>query len=161
MSHNAGSPKQASRCLRKVLRHIFSNSAKGSVRHSLFGKTRKPYPGSNAGRTERPNSRKRRLALLRRTAIPNRRPITIPSMAWGNISGQTWRLNNPVETRRPAFLICSISRLRFRKNGIGPCPCAINNSPACPQDSPALTSPPACWSYRPCGVISPTTLKTI
>ena len=135
--HNAGSPRRANRCLIRVLRHKVSNSAKGSVRHSRFGKTSTPDPGSNAGRTERPNSRKRRLARFRRTAVPNRRPITMPSMASENMSGQNWILKHPVETRRPTFLICSMSRLRFKKNGTGPCPCAMN-SPTCPTSPPSL-----------------------
>jgi len=129
-SHGMGSPKRASLSLCNVLRHMCSNSEKGSVRHSRFGNTRSALPGTNAGRTERPNSRKRRLARFRRTAVQNRRPITIPNMALGHMSGQTWRLNNPVETRRPNFLMCWISRLRFKKNVTGPCPCAMNNSPA-------------------------------
>lgn len=117
---HAGSPKRANRCLCNVLRHMFFSSAKGRVRHSRFGNTRNAYPGLNAGRTERPNSRKRRFARFRETAVPNRRPITIPIIASWDMSGQIWRLNNPVETRRPIFLMCWMSRLRFKKNGTGP-----------------------------------------
>lgn len=43
--------------------------------------------------------------------------------------GQIWRLNNPVETRRPFFLMCWISRLRFKKNGTTPCPAVMTNLP--------------------------------
>jgi hypothetical protein len=137
-SHNPGSPNWANRCLRKVLRHTCSNSAKGSVKHSRLGKTRIPYPGNKAGRTDRPISRKRRLARFRRTAVPNRRPITMPSIASENIPGQNCRLNHPVETRRPVFLIRSMSRLRLRKNDTGLCPCVMN-SPAC--QTPSVETP--------------------
>ena len=79
-----------------------------------------------------PFHEKRRLARFRRTAVPNRRPITMPSIASENIFGQNCRLNHPVETRRPVLLIRSMSELRLRKNDTGLCPCVMN-SPACPS----------------------------
>ncbi len=39
--------------------------------------------------------------------------------------GQIWRLKNPVETRRPFFLMSWISRLRFKKSGAHACPAVI------------------------------------
>ena len=43
--------------------------------------------------------------------------------------GQIWRLKNPVETRRPFFLMSWISRLRFKKSGAHARPAVI--TPAC------------------------------
>src|SRR5574340_1314922 len=97
--YGEGSPKRASRCLCNMPRHWLCNSAKGRIRQSRFGNTRNMFPGTNAVRTERPNSRNRRLARFRRTAVPKRRPITIPNIASPDVPGQIWRLNNPVETR--------------------------------------------------------------
>ena len=125
-----GSPKRANRCLSNVARHMFCNSTNGRFRHSRFGNTRKACPGTNTDRAARPSSRNRRFARFRRTAVPNRRPITIPIIASWDKPEQIWRLNNPVETRRPLFLMCWISRLRFKKNGTDFCPAVITNPPA-------------------------------
>lgn len=125
-----GSPKRANRCLCNVARHRLCNSTNDRFRHSRFGNTRNAFPGTNTDRAARPSSRNRRFARFRRTAVPNRRPITIPIMASWVMPGQIWRLNSPVETRRPFFLMCWISRLRFKKNGTDICPTAITNLPA-------------------------------
>jgi hypothetical protein len=113
-SHNPGSPNCANRCLRKVLRHTCSNSAKGSVKHSRLGKTRIPYPGNKAGRTERPISRKRRLARFRRTAVPNRRPITMPSITSENIPGQNCSRNAPALLFDTFNVTTSLEKKRHR-----------------------------------------------
>lgn len=65
--------------------------------------------------------------------------MTIPIMAsWGSMPGQIWRLNNPVETRRPFFLMSWISRLRFKKNGTALCPADITHLPVGHQPRPGL-----------------------
>lgn len=125
-----GSPKRANRCLSNVARHMLCNSTNDRLRHSRFGNTRNACPGTNTGLSARPSSRNRRFARFRRTAVPNRRPITIPIIASWDKPEQIWRLNSPVETRRPLFLMCWISRLRFKKNGTTRCPAVITNPPA-------------------------------
>ena len=125
-----GSPKRANRCLCNVARHTPCNSANDRFRQSRFGKTRNACPGTNAGRSARPSSRKSRFARFRRTAVPNRRPMTIPICVSWETPEQTWRLNSPVETRRPCFLMCWISPLRFKKNGADTCPAVITHLPA-------------------------------
>ena len=126
--HDEEAPERANRCLCNVLRHTLCSSTNGTFRHCRFGKTRNACPAISVGRTARPNSRNRRFALFRRTAVPNRRPMTIPIMAsWGIAPGLIWRLNNPVETRRPFFLMSWISRLRFKKNDADACPAVITD----------------------------------
>lgn len=128
VSHDEGSPKRANRCLRNVLRHTVCSSTNGTFRQSRFGNTRKACPAINAGRTARPNSRNSRFARFRRTAVPNRLPMTIPIIAsCGIMPGEIWRLNNPTETRRPLFLISWMSRLRVKKNGADARPAVITD----------------------------------
>lgn len=122
-----GSPPRANRCLCNVARHTLCNSTNDRFRHSRFGNTRNVYPDSNAGRAARPSSRKSRFARFRRTAVPNRRPMTIPILVSWDTSEQIWRLKSPVETRRPCFLMCWISPLRFKNNGTDTCPAVITN----------------------------------
>lgn len=137
--HDEGSPTRTNRCLCNVLRHTLCSSTNGTFRHCRFGKTRNACPALNVGRTARPNSRNRRFALFRRTAVPNRRPMTIPIMvSWGIVPGQIWRLNNPVETRRPFFLMSWISPLRFKKNDADACPAVITNLSAGYQVRPGF-----------------------
>jgi hypothetical protein len=126
-SQSKGSPTRANRCRCNVPRHAFCNSTNGRFRHSRFGKTRKACPGTSNGRIERPNSRNRRFARFRCTAVPNRRPITIPIIVSRDRVGQIWRLNNPVETRRPVSLMRWISRLHFKKNCTDRCPAVMTN----------------------------------
>src|SRR5262245_62109930 len=61
-----------------VARHVFIKSAKGSPSASRFGNTKRAWPETSSPRTCLVNSRKRRLARLRRTAIPNRFQTKMP-----------------------------------------------------------------------------------
>ena len=83
------------------------------------------------GRAARPSSRNRRFARFRRTAVPE--PSTDRQSHHGIplvMPGQIWRLNSPVETRRPFFLMCWISPATLQENGTDICPTAITNLPA-------------------------------
>lgn len=114
------------RCRWSEALHASLKTLNGCVSASRLGNTSSACPGMSWLRTCLANSRNRRLARFRRTALPNRRPTIIPTRADSPWTRQTKRLKNAVESRRPCCLTNSISRLLRKKSPLSPPSCAID-----------------------------------
>ena len=128
---------------RSVAHHRRFNSSNGRVRASRFGNTRSACSAASSPRTCRDNSRKRRFARFRRTAMPNRLPTTIPTRVVRASLLQTSRLKQAVDSRRPWCFTYSMSRLARRKKDRSPVACDIVRL----IEDPRRTHPP--HSYVP------------
>ena len=87
-----------------------------------LGNTRMCQPSTKWDRTCRANSLKIRFARLRSTALPSRRPTTIPICVWVEGSGYETRLKSGVSNRRPVRFTRSMSeclRRKKRRSGDG------------------------------------------
>jgi len=110
---------------RSVARHRFFSSSNGRVRASRLGNTSNAWLAASSPRTCRDSSLNRRFARLRRTAMPNRLPTTMPTRPTGTSVLQISKLKHAVDSRRPCCFTYSMSRLARRKKTRSPAPCDI------------------------------------